>query len=46
MHTDQVPYRGLYDEILDYEGDALYGDVVRPFEALLAIVRHNRPVDD
>src|SRR5215217_5742121 len=31
MHTDQEPYRLLYDLILDYEGSELYGDVVRPW---------------
>lgn len=31
MHTDQEPYRELYEAILDYEGDELYADVVRPW---------------
>ncbi|HEU4557988.1 MAG TPA: hypothetical protein VFS20_09070 [Longimicrobium sp.] len=31
MHIDQQPYRDLYDRIMDYEGDALYGDLLRPW---------------
>lgn len=33
MHIDQLPYRRLYDEILGYEGAALFDDVVRPWLA-------------
>jgi hypothetical protein len=33
MHTDQQPYRQLYDDILGYEGEALYEDLVRPWLA-------------
>jgi hypothetical protein len=33
MYADQQPYRDLYDEILSYEGDALYADVLRPWLA-------------
>ncbi len=31
MHIDQQPYRDLYDRILDYDGDALFDDVLRPW---------------
>lgn len=31
MHVDQQPYRELYDQILDYEGDALHADLLRPW---------------
>lgn len=31
MHSDQQPYRRLHDEMLDYEGDALYGDLLAPW---------------
>ncbi|MDB4951064.1 MAG: hypothetical protein JWM27_3713 [Gemmatimonadetes bacterium] len=31
MHTDQQPYRRLHDDILEYQGDAMYDDVVRPW---------------
>lgn len=31
MHADQQPYRELHDQILDYEGDALYADLLRPW---------------
>lgn len=31
MHQDQAPYRELYDAIMDYDGDALHDDVVRPW---------------
>jgi hypothetical protein len=33
MHIDQQPYRQLHDEILDYEGDAPYADLLRPWLA-------------
>jgi len=33
MHIDQQPYRTLYDHILDYDGDALYADLLRPWLA-------------
>ncbi|HEV7765451.1 MAG TPA: hypothetical protein VGQ76_10650 [Thermoanaerobaculia bacterium] len=29
MHSDQQPYRDLYDAILEYEGADLYADVAR-----------------
>jgi hypothetical protein len=31
MHIDQQPYRQLHDSILEYPGDALFDDVVRPW---------------
>jgi hypothetical protein len=31
MHIDQQPYRELYDQILGYDGDALYDDLLRPW---------------
>src|SRR5688500_14185072 len=31
MHSDQQPYRKLHDEMLDYEGDALYDDLLVPW---------------
>lgn len=31
MHSDQAPYRELVDEIYDYEGTALYDDLVKPW---------------
>ncbi len=31
MHSDQQPYRQLYDDMLDYEGDALFDDLLRPW---------------
>lgn len=31
MHSDQEPYRELYDAILDYEGSEVFADVVRPW---------------
>lgn len=31
MHADQQPYRELHDAILDYAGDALYGDLLKPW---------------
>src|SRR5688500_1665328 len=31
MHSDQLPYRQLHDEMLEYEGDALYDDVLAPW---------------
>ena len=31
MHIDQQPYRTLYDEILDYDGDAPYADLLHPW---------------
>lgn len=33
MHTDQQPYRQLHDDILDYDGDAVYADRLRPWLA-------------
>jgi hypothetical protein len=33
MHIDQQPYRQLYDDILDYDGDALFDDLLRPWLA-------------
>ncbi|HVR38284.1 MAG TPA: hypothetical protein VMU84_04260 [Thermoanaerobaculia bacterium] len=33
MHSDQEPYRELYEAFLHYEGTALYADVVRPWVA-------------
>jgi hypothetical protein len=33
MNLDQQPYRELYDQILDYEGDALHDDLLRPWLA-------------
>lgn len=31
MHTDQQPYRQLHDEMLEYEGEALYDDLLAPW---------------
>jgi hypothetical protein len=31
MHSDQQPYRRLHDEMLDYDGDALYDDLLAPW---------------
>jgi len=31
MHIDQQPYRDLYDAMLEYEGDALHDDLLRPW---------------
>ena len=31
MHIDQQPYRELYDDILDYDGDALNADLLQPW---------------
>jgi hypothetical protein len=31
MHADQAPYRELSDDIYDYEGTALYEDVIKPW---------------
>jgi hypothetical protein len=31
MYIDQQPYRELYDQILDYEGDALHDDLLQPW---------------
>jgi hypothetical protein len=31
MHSDQQPYRDLYDQMLQYEGDALFDDLLRPW---------------
>lgn len=31
MYSDQQPYRQLHDDILEYEGDAPYGDLLRPW---------------
>lgn len=33
MHIDQQPYRQLYDDILEYDGDALWDDLLRPWLA-------------
>jgi len=33
MHTDQQPYRDLYDHMLSYEGEALADDLLRPWLA-------------
>lgn len=33
MHTDQQPWRQLYDDVLEYGGDALYADLLRPWLA-------------
>jgi hypothetical protein len=33
MHTDQLPYRRLYDDVLSYDGDALFADLLRPWLA-------------
>ena len=33
MHTDQQPWRQLHDDILDYDGDALFHDLLRPWLA-------------
>jgi hypothetical protein len=31
MHSDQAPYRALYDAYYDYEGPDFYDDLVRPW---------------
>ena len=31
MHSDQLSYRRLYDEMLSYDGDAMYDDLLRPW---------------
>lgn len=31
MHSDQLPYRRLYDEMLSYDGGAMYDDLLRPW---------------
>lgn len=31
MHIDQLPYRQLHDAVLEYEGEDLFGDLVRPW---------------
>lgn len=31
MHSDQQPYRDLYDQMLQYEGDALFDALLRPW---------------
>lgn len=31
MHTYQLPYRELYDQMLRYEGASLFGDLVEPW---------------
>jgi hypothetical protein len=31
MHSDQLPYRQLHDEMLDYDADALFDDVLAPW---------------
>jgi hypothetical protein len=33
MNTDQLPYRQLYDAVLEYDGGALYDDLLRPWLA-------------
>lgn len=33
MHADQLPYARLYDQLLAYDGDALFGEVLRPWLA-------------
>ncbi|MFL5539870.1 MAG: hypothetical protein ACJ8J0_12800, partial [Longimicrobiaceae bacterium] len=33
MHADQQPYRELYDDILEYGGDALYAELLHPWLA-------------
>lgn len=33
MHADQAPYRGLYDDLIEYDGDALFDEVLRPWIA-------------
>lgn len=33
MYGDQLPYRQLYDAWMSYEGDAAYGDLLRPWLA-------------
>jgi len=31
MYIDQQPYRQLYDDMMDYDGDALHDDLLRPW---------------
>jgi hypothetical protein len=31
MHSDQLPYRQLHDEMLEYDGDALFDDLLAPW---------------
>lgn len=31
MHSDQLPYRQLHDEMLEYDGDALFDDLLVPW---------------
>lgn len=31
MHSDQLPYRQLHDEMLEYDGDALFDEVLAPW---------------
>lgn len=31
MHSDQLPYRQLHDEMLGYEGDALFDELLAPW---------------
>ncbi|HYR27775.1 MAG TPA: hypothetical protein VEU30_04885, partial [Thermoanaerobaculia bacterium] len=31
MHSDQQPYRELYDAILEHEGEDVHGDVIAPW---------------
>jgi hypothetical protein len=31
MHSEQLPYRQLHDEMLEYDGDALFDDVLVPW---------------
>lgn len=31
MHSDQAPYRALYDDIYDYDGTALFDHLVKPW---------------
>ena len=33
MHSDQIPYRQLYEAMLSYDGGALYDDLLRPWLA-------------
>ena len=33
MHADQQPYRDLYDDIMEYGGDAPYADLLQPWLA-------------
>jgi hypothetical protein len=44
MHSDRQPYRQLYDEILGYKGDGLFGEVLAPW--LRAQAGERRWLDD